>query len=485
MKPITAILLDIIPPRKSRELISRLKANPLVGKIISVSKGASSEHILSVTGDFPLGGRSLTEALDMAGPCEYVLIISASCGVDITQEETERFLKIAREVEAGIFYADFYCGRRDPSGIRPVIDYQPGSLRDDFFFGPVLFVSLKHVHQSLENSGPLTETKWAGLYELRLKVSLAGEIVRIPEPLCLVTDEYEEERGHFDYLDPAQLDYQKEMEQVATGHLMRIGAGCSHGFREVPAQQEQCPVEASVVIPVRNRERTIPDAIRSALSQKTDFDFNVLVVQNHSTDRTGEKIAEISQHDSRVIQIIPDQKDLGIGGCWNEAVRSSQCGRYVCQLDSDDLYSGKESLAAMVAFLRENRYGMVVGAYRVVNFNLEEIPPGVVDHREWSEENGRNNLLRVQGIGAPRAFPTRLLKKQPFPNVSYGEDYAVALSISRDYRVGRIYEPLYLCRRWEENSDANLTRMEKNRFAFYKDGLRTAEIRARQKLYHK
>jgi glycosyltransferase involved in cell wall biosynthesis len=206
------------------------------------------------------------------------------------------------------------------------------------------------------------------------------------------------------------------------------------------------------------------------------------VVQNHSTDRTGEEIEKIAKHDTRVIQIIPEQKDLGIGGCWNLAVNSPQCGRYVCQLDSDDIYEGGDALYIIVETLREGKYGMVSGTYRVVNFNLEEIPPGVVDHREWSDGNGRNNLLRVHGIGAPRAFPTVLLRQYPFPNVSYGEDYAVALRISRDFRVGRIFKPLYLCRRWEENTDADLTHLEANRLAFYKDKLRTEEILERQKI---
>jgi glycosyltransferase involved in cell wall biosynthesis len=234
-----------------------------------------------------------------------------------------------------------------------------------------------------------------------------------------------------------------------------------------------------VVIPVRNREKTIADAIASALGQKTAFPFNVIVVQNHSTDKTAERVAELAAQDARVVHIIPERTDLGIGGCWNEAIMSPRCGRYVCQLDSDDLYAADSTLAAIIAMLQEGQYGMAVGTYRVVNFSLQEIPPGLVEHREWTEENGRNNLLRVHGIGAPRAFPASLLRKHPFPNVSYGEDYAAALRISREYRVGRIFKPLYLCRRWEGNSDANLSHEQENCYAFYKDGLRTLEIQER------
>jgi glycosyltransferase involved in cell wall biosynthesis len=236
---------------------------------------------------------------------------------------------------------------------------------------------------------------------------------------------------------------------------------------------------ATVVIPVRNRERTIAEAVKSALSQEADFPFNVIVVQNHSTDATGEILDGLAAKDARLVHLIPQRTDLGIGGCWNEAVQSPLCGRFVCQLDSDDLYSGEHTLAKIVSMLSCG-YGMVVGSYRLVNVDLEELPPGIVDHREWSDDNGRNNLLRVNGIGAPRAFATALLRAYPLPNVSYGEDYAAALRISRDYRVGRIYEPVYLCRRWEDNTDAQLSNEQEVRYATYKDGLRTKEIEERQ-----
>jgi glycosyltransferase involved in cell wall biosynthesis len=304
--------------------------------------------------------------------------------------------------------------------------------------------------------------------------------MHLAEPCSLLAGADDLKKSQFAYVDPRQLAYQKEMESVATEHLKRIGAYCGHEPLPAPADEAEYPVAASIIIPVRNRERTIAEAVQSALSQKTDFPFNVLVVQNHSSDRTGAIMDDLAARDSRVVHLVPGRTDLGIGGCWNEAVQSARCGRFVCQLDSDDLYSDEYTLAKVIGMLREGGCGMVVGSYRLVNFNLEEIPPGIIDHREWSDDNGRNNLLRVNGIGAPRAFATSLLRRFPFPNVSYGEDYAVSLRISRDYTVGRIYEPVYLCRRWEDNTDAQLSNEQEVRYAEYKDGLRTQEIQERQ-----
>ncbi len=339
---------------------------------------------------------------------------------------------------------------------------------------------MQAVRQAFEKYGALSDTQWAGLYELRLKVSCAAPVVHLAEPCALLAGGGDLKKSQFAYVDPRQVAYQKEMEAVATEHLKRIGAYCSHEPLPPPDDGAAYPVEASIVIPVRNRERTIADAVGSALSQKAEFAFNVLVVQNHSTDRTGAILDELAARDSRVVHIIPQRTDLGIGGCWNEAVQSARCGRFVCQLDSDDLYTDGHTLAKVIGMLRESRHGMVVGAYRLVNFNLEELPPGIIDHREWSDDNGRNNLLRVNGIGAPRAFAASLLRRFPFPNVSYGEDYAVSLRISRDYTVGRIYEPVYLCRRWEDNTDAQLSNEQEVRYAEYKDSLRTREMNERQ-----
>jgi glycosyltransferase involved in cell wall biosynthesis len=283
----------------------------------------------------------------------------------------------------------------------------------------------------------------------------------------------------FDYVDPRNRDYQIEMERIATAHLKRIGAWLQPHFDKVPASTEAFPVKASVVIPVRNREQTILDAVQSALAQRADFEFNVIVVDNHSTDRTTEILRSIN--DARVKHIVPERRDLAIGGCWNEAIYSRDCGQYAIQLDSDDLYLDDGVLRRLVAELEAGPYAMVVGSYTMVDFSLKEIPPGLIGHREWSRENGRNNALRVNGLGAPRAFNTSVIRRIGFPNVSYGEDYAVALRISRDYEIGRIYESVYLCRRWEGNSDSALPLEVANRYDRYKDWLRTIEIQARMR----
>ncbi len=480
MNPIAAILLDegSLP---NTTLIKALHSHPLIEKGIIVQKPEADtpegDFVLLKT-PYPLGGAAVLTALEKARPCPFILFIPSPRGVGITAAGIDRLLQKVRAGTAGLYYADYYEDTPDPAQIRMLIDYQAGSIRDDFSFGPLLICQRTVIDTALGTYGRLGESRWAGFYELRLKVSRCAPVVRIPEPLALVRSDERKiaSAAQFDYVDPARLQYQQEMEAVASEHLRSIGAYVEPVCRPLPQDSAACPVEASVVIPVRNREKTVADAIKSALSQKTAFPFNVIVVQNHSTDRTGEKIREAAAGDSRVVTIVPARTDRGIGGCWNEAVMSPHCGRYVCQLDSDDLYADEDTLSTMVEMLCEGCYGMVVGTYRVVNFSLQEIPPGLVEHREWTEENGRNNLLRVHGIGAPRAFPACVLRQFPFPDVSYGEDYAAALRISREYRVGRIFKPVYLCRRWEGNSDANLSREQENRYARYKDSLRTREI---------
>jgi hypothetical protein len=480
MKPVAAILFcDHNPP--DQHLLKDLSAHPLIEKVILLKTAEADKaagELITLAQPFPRGGNAVAEALRTAQPCPFMLLIPFPRGVSIVASGIERFVQRAQQEGAGLYYADYYEDSRDAELMRSVLDYQSGSIRDDFFFGPLLFCSSRIITAALEQYGPLRETNWGGLYDLRLRISRAAEIARIAEPLSRACEDYRKHCGqaHFDYVDPSRQAYQSEMEEIATDHLKSIGAYIAPGWKPADFDTASYPVEASVVIPVRNREKTIGDAIASALGQKTSFSFNVIVVENHSTDLTGEKIAARAEGDSRVVMIVPDRTDLGIGGCWNEAVFAPQCGRYVCQLDSDDLYADEHTLSAMVGMLKEGSYGMVVGSYRVVNFSLQDIPPGLVEHREWTEENGRNNLLRVHGIGAPRAFPTSLLRRFPFPNVSYGEDYAAALRISREYRVGRIFTPLYLCRRWEGNSDANLSYGQENRYASYKDSLRTQEI---------
>ncbi|MBI3787047.1 MAG: glycosyltransferase family 2 protein, partial [Ignavibacteriales bacterium] len=289
----------------------------------------------------------------------------------------------------------------------------------------------------------------------------------------------------FDYVDPRNQAVQKEMEIVATKHLKNVGAYLKPKFKKVPKVDTGFPVEASVIIPVRNREATIPDAVQSVLRQQTDFSFNIIVVDNHSTDRTTEILAALAKENSKVKHLVPTRHDLGIGGCWNEAVFSEHCGRYAVQLDSDDIYSNGTTLQKIVDVFRKGNYAMVIGSYKLVNMKLEEIPPGIIDHKEWTPENGRNNALRINGLGAPRAFNTALLRQIGLPNVSYGEDYAVALRLSREYQIGRIYEPVYLCRRWEGNTDAVLSIEKANRHDYYKDKIRTIELLARQVMNRK
>jgi hypothetical protein len=378
-----------------------------------------------------------------------------------------RMAQVIRESGAGWVYADAIG--------HPRIDYQRGSIRDGFDFGPVVCISVKVARESKIDSS----WKWGALYGLRLRISETHALVRIPEPLynASTIDARPTGQRQFDYVDPLNRDYQIEMEQIATAHLKRIGAWLPPHFETPPTATETFPVKASVVISVRNRERTILDAVKSALTQRADFDFNVIVVDNHSTDKTTELLK--GNVDPRLKHIVPQRRDLGIGGCWNEAIDSSHCGQYAVQLDSDDLYANDRVLSRIVTELDAGSYAMVIGSYTMVDFSLKEIPPGLIDHREWTRENGRNNALRINGLGAPRAFNTSVMRRIGFPNVSYGEDYAVALRISRNYEIGRIYESLYLCRRWEGNSDSALPLDVANRYDFYKDWLRTIEIQAR------
>ena len=379
----------------------------------------------------------------------------------------DRMAQVMRETGAGLVYADAID--------HPRIDYQLGSIRDGFDFGPVIALSVPAARQA----GISNDLRWGALYDLRLRLSQTHSIVRIPEPLYSASTSDARPTGarQFDYVDPRNRDYQVEMESIATAHLKRIGAWLAPQFESVPGGGGTFPVKASVVIPVRSRERTIIEAVRSALGQSTAFAFNVIVVDNHSTDRTSELLRGID--DPRVIHLTPERRDLGIGGCWNEAIHSRHCGEYTVQLDSDDLYVDDGALRRIVAELETGPYAMVVGSYTMVDFALHEIPPGLIDHREWSRANGRNNALRINGLGAPRAFNTSILRGIGFPNVSYGEDYAVALRISRDYEIGRIYESVYLCRRWEGNSDSALPLEVANRYDRYKDWLRTVEMQTR------
>ena len=363
----------------------------------------------------------------------------------------------------------------------PTIDLQPGSLRNDFDFGPLMLFRTKALERYLDMQ--LGDYRYAGLYQLRLAMERIGKVYHHCDYVYTVDEDDMRKSGEkqFDYVNPAQREVQVEMEKVCTHHLKEIKAWlppCK--YKEIDLSIGDFPVEASVIIPVLNRESTIGDAIASVLGQKTDFTFNILVVDNHSTDRTGEIIDSFG--DDRVVHVKPARTDLGIGGCWELAVNDTRCGRFAVQLDSDDIYSDENTLQRVVDAFHEQQCAMLVGTYRICDFDLNTLPPGVIDHREWTEENGRNNALRINGLGAPRAFFTPVIRKVGFPNVSYGEDYAVGLQISRNYKIGRIYDVLYLCRRWGGNSDAALSHEKVNAHNLYKDSLRTAELEARQAL---
>jgi hypothetical protein len=428
-------------------------------------------------------GEGVSRVLDRTRD-DYILGVFPGSHVRFVGRALDRFVSVARDSGAGLVYSDFVDEIAGEPHDHPLPDYQRGSIRDEFDFGPVIVVSKDEATKALKKHGGIDRgLRWGGFYDLRLKLSIESGILRIPEPLYSRTsaDRGEGSSKQFDYVDPRNREYQLEMEAVATEHLKRIGACLPSHFEAVPQPDAGCQFDASIVIPVRNRERTIGDAVASALSQTGSLRFNVIVVDNHSTDKTTGIIRQLAERDPRLIHLIPAQTGLGIGGCWNEAIYSPSCGRVAVQLDSDDLYRDQNTLARMVRMFEEHQYGMVIGAYTIVDFDLKEIPPGLIDHREWTRENGRNNALRINGFGAPRAFWVPLLRQLGFPNVSYGEDYAVGLRISREYEIGRIYESLYYARRWEGNSDARLDRATANRYDTYKDRLRTIEIEARQR----
>lgn len=392
-----------------------------------------------------------------------------------------RMAEVMESVDAPMVYSDYRTLKADGSVVpHPVIDYQEGSVRGDFDFGAVVMARAGKVAEALAG---LPDYDYAACYALRLALSREALPVHIPEPLYTVaeTDNRKSGEKQFDYVDPRNRDVQIEMEMAFTRHLAAIGAWIPRSEKLIDPEEMNFGMEASVIIPVRNRERTIADAVKSALAQQTDFPFNVIVVDNHSTDATSEILEQLASEDGRLIHLTPSSDILGIGGCWNLAVCSHHCGRYAVQLDSDDIYKDGHTLQKIVDKFRTDRCAMVIGSYELVDFNGKPLPPGLIDHKEWTDENGANNALRINGLGAPRAFYTPVFRSILLPNVSYGEDYAMGLRMSRDFRIGRIYESLYLCRRWEGNSDAALSVERVNANNAYKDFLRTTEIEARRK----
>lgn len=426
-----------------------------------------------------LSSTALFKDMATRAEADYVLYISKE-QVDV---DVDKFMDLCNGVpqEASLAYAHYNKSVGGVDVAAPTIDYQAGSLRNDFDFGPMLLFRTAALKEYLKEQPE--EYDYAGLYQLRLSLSRMGSIYHFCDYVCTEHESDNRKSGEkqFDYVNPAQRNVQIEMELACTHHLKEVGAWlppCK--YKKIDLSTGDFPVEASVVIPVLNRESTIADAIKSVLGQQTSFKFNILVVDNHSTDRTGEIIGSFA--DERVVHIIPESHSLGIGGCWNLAVQSEMCGRFAVQLDSDDIYSSEHTLQCIVDEFYRQQCAMIVGTYRICDFELNTLPPGVIDHREWSEENGRNNALRINGLGAPRAFFTPVIREVGFPNVSYGEDYAVGLQISRNYRIGRIYDVLYLCRRWGGNSDAALSHEKVNANNLYKDRLRTAEYEARREL---
>jgi hypothetical protein len=468
----------------TRATAAQLRQSGLVGKIhlFAQQPGAPIDgETLAV--DAPHSWATMKQVVARA-TTPYALLVLHDTAIELGQFALDRMLNVARWTGAPVVYSDYYDLRTGAERKRvphPVIDYQFGSIRDDFDFGSVVLLDTAAMRRAARDL-PDEDLKFAGWYRLRLAASRIALPARVSEPLYTKVESDTRKTGEkqFDYVDPRNRALQLEMESVATEHLKRIGAYLQPRFASVDFNGQHFDVEASVVIPVKNRVKTIGDAVQSVLKQRTNFPFNVIVVDNHSHDGTTHLLREIAAKDTRLNLLIPQRHDLGIGGCWNEAVHHPKCGRFAVQLDSDDIYADETALQRVVDVFHRERCAMVIGSYRMTNFALEEIPPGLIDHKEWTPENGRNNALRINGLGAPRAFYTPVLRRINIPNVSYGEDYAVGLAISREYQIGRIYEPIYLCRRWEGNSDADLDANKANTYNAYKDKLRTIEILARQ-----
>ena len=435
------------------------------------------------TNHFILKTLSTKELTNIANTAttEWLFLQTEAGEVEFLPQAEKRFIEIAEATGAAMVYSDYYQITEDGKNPITTIEYQRGSLRDDFNFGAVILLNTG-ILKKITTHTP-EDYEFAGLYDIRLKISETSSIFRIAEPLYLLTpvSATEAESRHFAYIDKKNRNVQIDMEKACTAHLKRIGALLTGNPKSVNLESENFDCEASIIIPVRNRQKTIADAIHSALGQQTNFKFNVLVVDNFSTDDTGNIIDRISHIYSNVVKITPDNDNLGIGGCWQLAINHSLCGKFAVQLDSDDIYQSPHTLQRIVDEFYRQRCAMLIGSYTITDFELNPIPPYLIDHAEWTEDNGRNNALRINGLGAPRAFFTPIIREIGFPNVSYGEDYAVGLRISREWKIGRIYDSVYLCRRWENNSDTGISLETLNRYNFYKDKIRTIELLRRIK----
>ena len=469
------------------KIIEELNNIKYVDQLIVISDKETidikTKHLV-VKSSYPFSGKVIKYICEKVTG-DYIIFITDQCSLEIKDSTIEQFLKKATNTGAGLFYSEYFVKSNNEIKRHPLIDYQAGSIRDDFDFGPLLFLK-KNVLQIAckELQDEQSDSLFSGLYQLRLAVSRKFSIERISKPLYIVERSEAENSDEklFSYVDPGNRDLQIEMEIAVTHHLKKIGAYLESDFKEVDYKEDNFTIEASIIIPVKNRAKTIKDAIKSALAQKTDFNYNLIVVDNHSTDGTTEILNSLAIKCDNVIHQIPQSKALGIGGCWNEAIEHQECGRFSVQLDSDDIYFDENTLQIIIDKFYKEKCAMVIGSYILTDFNLNEIPPGTIDHKEWTPGNGPNNALRVNGLGAPRAFYTPVVRKIKFLNVSYGEDYAVGLAVCREYKIGRIYEPVYICRRWEGNTDASLTIEQENKNNSYKDLIRSEEIKTRQEL---
>ena len=481
------LITCFLPVQKGMDIeatIQNLQSSGVVGKIVLVGETdlVPDDEMIGLINS---GGFSSTKTIREFAKIvttPFTVLYTKSLPLGLGQNALKRLMQTSENSGAGLVYSDYFEQKEGVLKPHPVIEYQDGSLRDDFDFGSLLLYRTEAFVEAVARMDE--EFELAGLYDLRLKVSQNHKLVHLPELLYTEMELDTRKSGEkmFDYVDPRNRFKQIEMEKACTAHLKVMGAWLAPKFKEIAFSAGQFEYEASVVIPVWNRSKTIGDAIKSVLSQEVGFKFNLIIVDNYSTDGTTELIQSYPDPDNRIVHVIPERKDLGIGGCWNEAVNHPKCGKFAIQLDSDDLYIDNTVVQQVVDSFYEQNCAMVVGSYRMVNFKLEDIPPGLIDHKEWTPDNGRNNALRINGLGAPRAFYTPVLRDIQVPNVSYGEDYALGLAISRHYQIGRIYNPLYLCRRWDENSDSSLDIVKMNAHNFYKDKIRTLEFWARQRV---
>jgi hypothetical protein len=469
----------------TQKAIDQLRRSPLVGRICLLSTGSAAKapagcERLAVDS---LHASKTLQAIAQKTTTRYALLVIHDTALEFGQFAVERLVSVARLTGSGMVYSDYQDIQQGQRVAHPVLEYQLGSIRDDFNFGSALLFDTR----ALKLAAAATrrqDYQFAGLYACRLAVSRTHPLTRVGEFLYAKAEQdvRRSDQKQFDYVDPKNRAVQIEMEAAATDHLKKIGAFLKPRFQTPDLEVARFENEASVIIPVRNRVKTVGDAVASVLKQRTTFPFNLIVVDNHSTDGTTDLLRAAAQQDRRVVHVIPDRTDLLIGGCWNQGIAHPACGRFAVQLDSDDIYKDETTLQKIVDAFHREKCAAVIGSYRMTNFQLQEIPPGVIDHREWTPANGRNNALRINGLGAPRAFYTPILRGLPFPNVSYGEDYAAVLAVSREYQIGRIYEPIYLCRRWEGNSDAGIDVPKQNAFNAYKDKIRTFEVLARQQI---